>query len=260
MTRSIWVAAALALAASEAHAQLYLGSEIGLAVAPALRLVGTDNDWGTRCDLLINPAGLETGVECDVPPPPTEWTNESGRATGVATGIVAGYRFGRYRAEIEYRYRASRHHDYTPTQIGDVVTVQKADQELETAIGGAGDLTVHGVFSNVAFDLLPVDRRVSSYIGVGGGLQRVSVDYYSLWEAQRRPGADSHVRGSRAPSEAGRHHDARGRSSRRLHAQRPDRGRTGVPGGGPPNDRQQITVRDWRGNLPERTASVGPAA
>ena len=68
-----------------------------------------------------------------------------------------------------------------------MVTVQKADQELETAIGGAGDLTVHGVFSNVAFDLLPADRRVSSYIGVGGGLQRVSVDYYSLWKRNGDP-------------------------------------------------------------------------
>ena len=120
MTRSIWVVAALALATSEAHAQLYLGSEIGLAVAPSLRLVGTDNDWGTRCDLLINPDGLETGVECDVPPPPTEWTNESGRATGVAAGIAAGYRFGRYRAEIEYRYRASpRLHPDTDRRRGD---------------------------------------------------------------------------------------------------------------------------------------------
>ena len=186
MTRSIWVAA-LALAASDASAQPYLGSELGLAVAPALRLVGTDNDWGTRCDLLINPDRLETGVECDVPPPPTEWTNESGLGKGVATGISAGYRFGRYRAEVEYRYRTASHHDFTPTQIGDVVTAQKADQELETAIGGARDVTVHGVFANFAVGLLTAKRRLTSYVGVGVGVQRMAIDYFSLWKRNDDP-------------------------------------------------------------------------
>ena len=187
MTRWIWVAM-LGLAAGDLTAQPYLGSELGFALAPALRLVGTDNDWGTRCDLLINPDGVETGTECNTPPPPTEWTNESGLAKGVAAGLAAGYRFGRYRAEIGYRYRASSHHDYSPTQIGDVVTAQKADQELETAIGGAGDISIHGVFTNVAIDLLAANDRISPYIGVGAGVQRMAIDYFSLWKRNDDPG------------------------------------------------------------------------
>ena len=186
MTRWIW-AAALALSADAAVAQPYLGSELGLALAPALRLVGTDNDWGTRCDLLVNPDGLETGTECDTPPAPTEWTNQSGRATGISAGLVAGYRFGRYRAEVEYRYRAASHHDYAPTQIGDVITAQKADQELETAIGGAGDVTVHGVFTNLAVDLGTANRRLTSYVGAGAGVQRMGIDYFSLWKRNHDP-------------------------------------------------------------------------
>ena len=186
MTRWIWVAA-LALAASDLTAQPYMGSELGFTLVPALRLVGTDNDWGTRCDLLINPDGLETGAECDTPPPPTEWTNESGRAKGIAAGLVAGYRFGRYRAEVEYRYRAASHHDYAPTQIGDVVTAQKADQELETAVGGAGDVTAHGVFTNLAIDLGTANRRLTSYVGVGAGVQRMAIDYFSLWKRNDDP-------------------------------------------------------------------------
>jgi len=185
MTRWIWMAV-LALAASDASAQPYVGSELGLGLAPALRLVGADNDWGTRCDLLINPDALETGTECDTPPPPTEWTNESGRAGGIAAGLAAGYRFGRYRAEVEYRYRASSHHDYAPTQIGDVVTAQKADQELETAIGGAGDVTVHGLFTNLAVDLHTASR-LTSYVGVGAGARRIAIDYLSLWKRNGDP-------------------------------------------------------------------------
>ena len=186
MTRWIW-AAALSLAVGDLTAQPYVGSELGLALAPALRLVGTDNDWGTRCDLVINPHGLETGTECDMPPPPTEWTNESGRATGIAAGLAVGYRFGRFRAEVEYRYRAASHHDYTPTRIDDAVTAQKADQELETAIGGGGDVTVHGVFTNFAADLRTANRRLTPYVGVGAGVQRMAIDYFSLWKRNDDP-------------------------------------------------------------------------
>lgn len=186
MTRWIWVAV-IALAASDLTAQPYVGSELGLALTPTLRLLGTDNDWGTRCDLLINPDGLETGAECDTPPPPTEWTNKSGRTPGIAAGLAAGYRFGRYRAEVEYRYRAAAYHDYTPTQIGDVVTAQKADQELEAAIGGGGDVTVHGVFANLAVDLRMANRRLMTHVGVGAGVQRMAIDYFSLWKRNDDP-------------------------------------------------------------------------
>ena len=186
MTRWIWVAA-LALAAGDLTAQPYVGSELGFTLVPNLRLVGTDNDWGTRCDLLINPDGSETGTECDTPPPPTEWTNDSGLGKGIAAGLAAGYRFGRYRAEVEYRYRAASHDDYAPTQIGDVVTAQKADQELETAIGGGGDVTVHGLFTNLAVDLRTAQQRLTPYVGVGAGVQRVAVDYLSVWKRNGDP-------------------------------------------------------------------------
>ena len=49
MKRLIWTAA-FALTAGEVAAQPYVGSELGPALAPALSLVGTDNDWGTRRD------------------------------------------------------------------------------------------------------------------------------------------------------------------------------------------------------------------
>ncbi|MDE3260150.1 MAG: hypothetical protein OYM47_20140 [Gemmatimonadota bacterium] len=186
MTRWVCVVA-IALAAGDLTAQPYVGSELGLALTPAIRLVGTDNDWGTRCDLLINPDGVETGAECDSPPPPTEWTNESVRAAGIAAGLAAGYRFGRYRAEVVYRYRAASYHERTPTQIGDVVTAQKADQELETAIGGAGDVTVHGVFTNFAVDFRAANRSLTSYVGVGAGVQRMAIDYFSLWKRNDDP-------------------------------------------------------------------------
>ncbi len=182
------IGAAALLVASELAAQdgLYIGSELGAAFAPSMRLVGVDNDWGTRCDKLINPDGLETGGECDAQPPPTEWTNESRGVRGFATGFALGYRLGRWRAEVQYGYRGAPHYDYASTQIGDAVTEEKAEQELEKAIGGAGHVRVHGVFANLALDLR-TNSRLTPYVGVGGGIARMSIDYFSLWKRNGDP-------------------------------------------------------------------------
>ena len=32
--------------------------DLGAALAPPLTAHGSDNDWGTKCDLIINPLGL----------------------------------------------------------------------------------------------------------------------------------------------------------------------------------------------------------
>ena len=186
MTRWLWFSGILLLAADLA-AQPYVGSELGLAIAPSIRLEGTDNDWGTRCDLIINPAGLETGDECTTPPPPTAWANESGQALGITAGLAAGYQWGRFRFEVEYRYRGTPHEDYVPSQIGDIVSTEKADQELEVAIDGAGDVTVHGLFINSAAYLSRSPRRLSSFVGIGTGIQRMAIDYYSLWKRNDDP-------------------------------------------------------------------------
>ena len=185
--RRLLVVFSITLAISEAPAQPYVGSEMGFMFAPALELVGTDNDWGTRCDLIINPLGLETGTECNTAPPPTEWTNESGRTSGIVAGLSPGYRFGRYRAELEYRYLSATYHDYGATQIGDVVTAEKADQELERAVGGAGDVSTHRLFANVAAALGRPGSKLQPFVGAGTGLQRMAVDYFSLWKRNDDP-------------------------------------------------------------------------
>ena len=51
----------------------YIQMGLGIAVAPAMDVTGIDNDWGTKCDRIINPNGLEVTDECDIVPAPTEW-------------------------------------------------------------------------------------------------------------------------------------------------------------------------------------------
>ncbi len=186
--RRIGPAALCLLLVGEASAQqgFYVGTALGTVIPPTVVLTASDNDWGTRCDLLINPQALETGSECATQPPPTEWSNTSGAGPGVAAGFAAGYRRGRLRIEAEYLFRSASYHDYSPTRIGDVVTQGKADQELEFALGGVGDATAHAAFANVLYDVAP-GARLSPIVGAGAGAVSMSLDYFSLWKRNADP-------------------------------------------------------------------------
>ncbi len=185
MTRIITLLTIALPTGAAAQERLYFESGMGALLTPSITLRGTDNDWSTRCDLLINPEGVETATECDLNPPPTEWTNTSGRAAGLTAGFAVGYRMGWVSTELEYRYRTAGHHDYTPTVIGDEITLDKADQELERAVGGVGDVSAHSLTANVIVRF--GNRRVTPYLGAGAGVSRVAVDYFSLWKRNDDP-------------------------------------------------------------------------
>ena len=185
MTRIIaLLTLALPLGAT-AQERMYFESSLGALLTPTVTVRATDNDWSTRCDLIINPNGVETGTECDRNPPPTDWSNTSGRSTGFAAGFAAGYRMGWVSTELEYRYRTAGHHDYAPTAIGDEITLDKADQELERAVGGVGDVSAHSLLANVVVRF--GNRSVAPYVGVGAGVSRMTVDYFSLWKRNDDP-------------------------------------------------------------------------
>lgn len=164
----------------------YFEVSLGPVAAPGLHVVGSDNDVGTRCDLIINPARVETNGECDVPPPETSWFNEVGGALGILTGVTAGYAARRVRLEAEYLFRTVAYDARVPTVIGDAVTLDKADQELEVADGGVGDVSAHHLFANLHFHLAP-ESRLRPYVGVGAGAARMSLDYFSRWKRNDDP-------------------------------------------------------------------------
>lgn len=93
---SLAVATILTVCASESAAQtgVYLQTDMGATMAPQLAVDGSDNDWSTKCDLIINPLGLETGSECDTAPPCTSWSNEFDGTAGVSAGVALGYDWG----------------------------------------------------------------------------------------------------------------------------------------------------------------------
>ena len=40
---------------------LYVGTDLGIAIAPGMNVTASDNDWGTKCDRSHQPAGVGGG-------------------------------------------------------------------------------------------------------------------------------------------------------------------------------------------------------
>ena len=91
--------AALTVCANEAWSQTgpYIQIDLGTNMAPPLTMHGSDNDWGTKCELIINPLGVEAAGECDAAPPLTSWTNEFHGGAGMRAGVALGYDWGAVR-------------------------------------------------------------------------------------------------------------------------------------------------------------------
>ena len=153
----------------------YLQMALGMTVAPPLTLHGSDNDWGTKCDLIINPNGVEVTTECDAEPPPSSWTNAISGGRGLQSDLAVGYDWGAVRFEVEYFYRVTAYNDRVDANIFDEVTLDKQEQELERADGGADDLQSHNVFANVYYDLTPTSSPWNPYIGGGVGAEWASL-------------------------------------------------------------------------------------
>ena len=165
----------------------YIQMDLGTSVAPPLIVHGSDNDWGTKCDLIINPLGVEAAGECDAAPPLTSWTNEFDGGAGIRAGVALGYDWGAVRLEGEYFHRVTGHDDRSDIDIFDDVTLDKRDQEIELAVGGVDDWRSHAGFVNAYYDLGPASASWTPYVGAGFGVERASLDYRSVWKRNDDP-------------------------------------------------------------------------
>ena len=182
------VAIVLMAGADEVRGQTgpYIQMDLGAALAPPLAVQGSDNDWGTKCDLIINPSGAETGGECDAAPPLSAWTNEFGGGGGIAAGLALGYDAGSVRFEGEYFRRVTAYDDRSDIDIFDDVSLDKREQEIELAFGRVDDLQSHGLFANVYYDV-GTSSAWTPYVGAGVGVERATLDYGSVWKRNDDP-------------------------------------------------------------------------
>ena len=162
---------------------LYLQVDAGFNLAPGLTVDGTDNDWGTKCDLIINPDAAEViGDECAAAPPPSEWSNTFDATPGSSAGMALGYRFGALRIAAEFLARSVTYDARSgDTDVSDAVTLAKQEQELELAVAGINELRSKNLFVNVYYDLPKL------YVGAGVGVGETSLYYFSHWKRNDDP-------------------------------------------------------------------------
>ena len=185
---SVAVLTVLTVCADEGWGQTgpYIEMDLGTSVAPPLTVQGSDNDWGTKCDLLINPLGIEVAGECDAAPPLTSWTNEFDGGAGIRAGVAFGYDWGAFRLEGEYSHRVTAYDDQSDINIFDDETLDKREQEIELASGGVDDWRSHAGFVNGYYDFGPA-AAWTPYVGAGFGVERASLDYVSVWKRNDDP-------------------------------------------------------------------------
>ncbi|MDE2772777.1 MAG: hypothetical protein OXI46_03595 [Gemmatimonadota bacterium] len=164
----------------------YVAMDLGPSLVPEAALAAQDNDWSTKCDLISNPGRIETDNTCSVQPPPAMWENEVAGGTGVSAALAFGYGWRSLRFEGEYLHRTATYGEGTPVRIGDVVTLAKADQELEAVDSRIDGLIGHHFFANAYVDLSP-GSNYSPYLGLGAGLAAVSLDYFNRWKRNDDP-------------------------------------------------------------------------
>ena len=176
----------LGLSAAGAQERRYLRMELGGTALPGMTLDGSDNDWSTRCDLLINTGRIEGAEDCTTPPP-TAWSHDLAGGGGLTAGVAAGWRLTPHlRIETEVSFLAARYGGELAFRIGDVETLDKAEQEIETTEGSAEDLRGPGAFANLYLDGAP-NAAVAPYVGVGVGMVSASLDYFVRWKRNDDP-------------------------------------------------------------------------
>ena len=171
----------------------YMGMDLGIAMAPEMDVNGRDNDLGSTCDLFYNPKGYGVDqrdhkcVHTDKSKGDS-WTNVIDGGAGVLAGLALGYRLGDFRMEGEYFYRTATHDDKSDKTIYDDTPsgIAEQDAELEEAIAGVDDVLSHNFFANLYYDFRS-DSKFTPYLGLGVGVARVSLDYFSRWKRSDDP-------------------------------------------------------------------------
>ena len=181
--------ATMGLAASEAFAQPgpYISQQLGVAFSPNLNIDADTNDPGSICDEFVNPFRDVMPAACQgMDAPRTEWMTPFMGGRGVVTSSAFGYRFGRFRTEVEYFFNDASHNDTADIMGRGAVALTKLGSEVVLAEDRLGNVQAHNVFGNFMMDF-PNTSRVTPYVGAGAGVSYARMHYGLLWVRNSDP-------------------------------------------------------------------------
>ena len=168
-----------------AHADFYVGADIGLGDMRTLGSKVTGNSRPTRCDVLMysdatRPSGaIARDPACGEVDPKRKWNSRFDAGSGLAAGLQAGYARDQVRIELEFMHVKPGSASYPIMTASTHPGLASKDREWsETAppyewISG---LRIQHYFANVFYDFV-LGSRWTPYVGLGAGWANIQMQY-----------------------------------------------------------------------------------
>ena len=168
-----------------AHADFYVGADIGLADSRTLDSTVTGRSNPTRCDAQMysdatRPSGaIANDPACGIGDPRRKWNSRFDAGSGLAAGVQAGYVRDRLRLEVEFLHVEPDSASYpviTASTHPGLASKDREWSETDPPYEWISDFRIRQYFANVFYDFA-VESKWTPYVGVGAGWARVRMQY-----------------------------------------------------------------------------------
>ena len=168
-----------------AHADFYIGADIGLADARTLDSTVRGQSNPTRCDVMMysdatRPSeAISKDPACGEVSSKKKWNSRFDAGSGWAAGLHAGYIRDRIRLELEFMHVQPGSASYPIMLASTHPGLASKDREWsETAspYEWISDFLIRQYFANVFYDFAS-ESKWTPYVGVGAGWARVRMQY-----------------------------------------------------------------------------------
>ncbi len=168
-----------------AHADFYVGADLGLADSRTLDSIVTGRSNPTRCDVqMYSAATLPSGAiandpACRIGDPGEKWNSRFDAGSGLAAGLHAGYVRDRLRFELEFMHVEPDSASYPIITASTHPGLASKDREWSEAAPPyewISDFRIRQYFANLFYDFAS-ESPWTPYVGIGAGWARVRMQY-----------------------------------------------------------------------------------
>lgn len=168
-----------------AHADFYVGADIGLADARALDSTSFGTSRPTRCDVLMYSdatrpsATLNNDPACGNTTPRRKWDSRWDVGSGLAVGLHAGYIRDQFRFELEFMHvkpGSASHPIITASTHPGLAGKSTEWSETAPPYEWISGLRIRQYFANVFYDFAS-ESRWTPYAGIGAGWARMRMQH-----------------------------------------------------------------------------------
>ena len=171
---------------SAAHAEFYVGADVGLADARTLASKVTGRSNPTRCDGMMYSDATRPSMAIDNDPacrdvdPRKKWNSRFDAGSGLAAGLHAGYVHDRFRFELEFMHVEPGSASYpiiTASTHPGLASKDREWSESPPPYEWISGFRIRQYFVNVFYEF-ESGSKWTPYVGLGAGWARVRMQYH----------------------------------------------------------------------------------